>query len=73
MYCGKCGATDNKTIVSNTEQDGNIVTISHFGICQRCGELLGIKEIFKFEDWDYIDIETIKKELNKIRKVWYNV
>lgn len=73
MYCGKCGNTDNKVITSKTEQDGNVVVISHFGVCQNCGELLGIKEIFKQTDWDYIDTETIKKELDKTRKTWYNV
>ena len=73
MYCGKCGKEDNKVITSKTEQDGNVVTISYFGICQNCGELLGIKEIFKQTDWEYINKEDVKKELDKTRKSWYNV
>ena len=73
MYCDKCGKDNNKIITSKTEQKDNFIIISHFGVCQNCGELLGTKEIFKQTDWDYIDKETIKKELDKQSKIWYNV
>ena len=63
MYCGKCGNPDNKVITQNIEQDGNTVTISYFGICERCGELLGIKKYYELEDWDYIDPKTVKDTL----------
>lgn len=73
MYCGKCGNDNNKVITQEVQQDGNIVTISYFGVCEKCGELLGIKEFFKQTDWDYIDKEKVKKTLDKFRKIWYNV
>ena len=73
MYCGKCGNDNNKVITQEIEQDGNTVAISYFGVCEKCGELLGIKEFFKQTDWDYIDEENVKKALDKYRKVWYNV
>ena len=63
MYCGKCGATDNGFITREIEEDGNKVTISYFGICKECGELLGIKEFFTQTSWDYIELETVKKTL----------
>ena len=63
MYCGKCGNTDNKVITQNIEQDGNTITVSYFGICEHCGELLGIKEYFEFKEWDYIDSKIVKDTL----------
>ena len=63
MYCGKCGNPDNKVITQNIEQDGNTITISYFGMCEQCGELLGIKEFFHFADWDYIDPEIVRNTL----------
>ena len=65
MYCGKCGNDDNKVITLDVEQDGQTVVISYFGICEKCGELLGVKEIFEQTNWDYIDKETVKKVLDK--------
>ena len=65
MYCGKCGNDNNKVVTQEVEQDGNIVVISYFGICENCGELLGFKEFFKQTDWDYIDKEIVKKVLDK--------
>lgn len=63
MYCGRCGATNNGFITREIEENGSELTISYFGVCKECGELLGIKEIFKQTDWDYIDLEVIKKTL----------
>ena len=63
MYCSRCGTDDNKIITQNIEQDGNIVAISYFGVCENCGEPLGIKEFFHFTDWDYIDPKTVKEVL----------
>ena len=65
MYCGKCGNDDNTIITQEIEQDGNVVVISSFAICEKCGELLGIKDIFTQTDWDYIDEEKVKKTLDK--------
>lgn len=73
MYCGKCGNDDNRVITQEVEQDGQTVTISYYGVCQNCGEPLGIKETFEQTSWDYIDKENVKKALDKFRKVWYNV
>jgi transcriptional regulator NrdR family protein len=73
MYCGKCGNDNNKVITQEVEQDGNTVVISYYGVCEKCGEPLGIKEFFKQTAWDYIDKENVKKALDKHRKVWYNV
>lgn len=63
MYCGRCGTDDNKIITQNIEQDGDTVTISYFGVCENCGEPLGIKEFFKQTDWDYIDPKIVKETL----------
>ena len=63
MYCGKCGNPDNKVITQNIEQDGNTITVSYFGVCEQCGELLGIKEFFHFTDWDYIDPKIVRNTL----------
>ena len=73
MYCGKCGNDNNKVITQEIEQDGQTVVISYFGVCEKCGELLGIKETFEQTAWDYIDKEKVKETLDKYRKVWYNV
>lgn len=63
MYCGKCGADNNKIITQNIEQDGDTITISYFGVCENCGEPLGIKEFFRFTDWDYVDPKIVKETL----------
>lgn len=63
MYCGKCGNPDNKVITQNIEQDGDTITVSYFGVCEQCGESLGIKEFFHFTEWDYIDPEIVKNAL----------
>ena len=63
MYCGCCGTDDNKIITQNIDQDGNTITISYFGVCENCGEPLGIKEVFHFADWDYIDPKIVKETL----------
>lgn len=60
MYCNKCDTDNNKVITQNIEQNGDTITISYFGICEQCGEPLGIKEFFKFCDWDYIDPKITK-------------
>ena len=72
MYCGKCGNDNNKIITQDIEQDGDVITVSYYGICEKCGELLGIKEFFKQTDWDYIEPTKIKKVLDKKCKIWYN-
>lgn len=63
MYCGCCGTDDNKIITQNIEQDGNTVTISYFGVCKNCGELLGIKEFYSLTDWDYIAPKIVRETL----------
>ena len=68
MYCGKCGNPDNKVITQNVEQDGDIVVISYFGVCERCGELLGFKEYFEATGWDYIDPKIVKDVLSNFNK-----
>ena len=73
MYCGKCGNDNNKVITQEVEQDGNTVDISYYGVCEKCGERLGIKEFFEQTKCDYNDKENVKKALDKYRKVWYNV
>ena len=73
MYCGKCGNDDNKVITKEVEQDGNTVVISYYGVCEKCGELLGVREFFEQTDWEHINKEIVKKALDKCRKVWYNV
>ena len=42
MYCRRCGNSDNKVITQNIEIDGDIIIASSFGICEQCGEPLGI-------------------------------
>lgn len=68
MYCGRCGADDNDNIlIQKTEQDGDSITISYYGRCKECGELLGFKEFYKMTDYDYIGEEEIKKVLCELK------
>ena len=68
MYCGRCGATDNGVITQKLEQDGNTITVSCFSMCKRCGEPLGIKELFTLTDWDYIDPRVIRQTLENCKE-----
>jgi hypothetical protein len=45
------------------------VVISYYGVCEKCGEPLGIKEFFAQTSWDYIDKEKVQKVLDKCSKV----
>lgn len=69
MYCGKCGNDNNKVITQEVEQDGSTVAISYYGVCEKCGEPLGIKEFFTLTTWDHINKEKVQKVLDKYSKV----
>lgn len=67
MFCGRCGVDDDKNVIKKKiVQDGNTIIIYYYGLCTECGEYLGLKEIFKYEDYEYINSEEVKKVLKSI-------
>lgn len=68
MFCGRCGVSDDMNVIkTNIEQDGDVITITSYGKCSECGEYLGLKEIFRYEDYEYLDREEVKKVLEGIK------
>lgn len=64
MFCRRCGVDDDKNVIKREiEENGNILTITYYGRCSECGEYLGVKEIFRYEDYDYLNREEVKKVL----------
>ena len=44
MECGCCGA-DTQILHTETEQDGNIITVSYYGKCQTCGTVFWVQRM----------------------------
>lgn len=63
MFCRKCGFYNDYTI-REIDEDGNIISIYYYGKCEKCGKLLGVKEIFRLKECEYLNEEEIKKVLN---------
>ena len=64
MFCGRCGADDEKTFVKN----GFVVTVDEVyyykvGKCTQCGELLGTKEVYTLDHCEEMSREEAKKLL----------
>lgn len=67
MFCSRCGADDDNNVIKKEikEEYGDIITITYYGKCSKCGEYLGLKEIFRYKDYEYLDREKVKKVLDK--------
>ena len=66
--CGCCGA-DAQILHTETEQDGNIITVSYYAKCKQCGTVFGIKEWYRCDSWDWINEVSAKKVLDKLGKL----
>ena len=73
MFCGRCGNNEVCPVLEETTQNGEYVTVRHYGKCDVCGELLGVEELFQLIRIDpFISRENVKKALDKAGKVCYN-
>ena len=64
MFCGRCGnEDDNSFIKSGFVETPTEVYGYRVGICTRCGELLGTKQIYTFDHCETMSRENVKKHL----------
>lgn len=68
MYCGCCGE-DAQILHSETEQDGNIITVKYYAKCNQCNTVFGVTEWYRCTDWDWISEPDAKKVLDKLGKL----
>ena len=66
-----CPCCDEQTQIlhSETEQDGDIITVSYYGKCSRCKTAFGTKAWYHRTDWDWIGENEAKKVLDKVGKI----
>lgn len=64
MECPCCDE-DSQILHSETEQDGDIITVSYYAKCPKCGTTFGEKAWYHRTDWDWIGEDEAKKVLDK--------
>lgn len=69
MFCGRCGNCGIRSIVEETSQKGDYIILSYYGKCDRCGELLGVSELFKLVKTETLSREEAKKALDKANQL----
>ena len=64
MFCGRCGADDDKTFIkSGFVETVDEVYYYRVGKCTQCGELLGTKEVYTFDHCEEMSREKAKELL----------
>jgi hypothetical protein len=69
MFCGRCGNDEVRSVVEETEQNGNYIIVRYYGKCDVCGEVLGQEEVFKLTSIYTLSREDAKKALDKAGKL----
>ena len=68
MDCPCCDE-ESQILYSETEQDGDIITVSYYAKCPNCGTAFGEKAWYHRTDWEWIGENEAKKVLDKITKM----
>lgn len=67
----ECPCCDNESQILYTEttQDGNIIIVTYYSRCSRCGTMFGTREWYRQTDWEWIGENEAKKVLDRIGKM----
>lgn len=63
-YCGRCGDSGRIDGKRFADEKGDIIKVSYYGICPKCGDYIGMTDIYKFNGWEYLSKEDLQKFKN---------